>query len=219
MHILSLGSNCFPAAYIKRYLRPVNKETQLFDTIGTSMWSINKLIEENFEGIIDQDNFKDIQHREGDSTVVTNIRYNLRFLHDLRASIQARSLPFQAKISRRVQRIEGIFREAPQLLLIRYQEIQVRRIQQGPPTDEYAELCRFAALLRSKYRHHNFVIVYISERESVWDEENRIQTVHIPSIDIPWKGCAAAIAERVSSYLPFIHSKLDPPPSAAPSNT
>ena len=219
MHILSLGANCYPAAYIKEFLKPDNKETQLFDTLGTSMWSINKLIEERFEGIIDRHNFKDIQHREGEGTIVTNTRYNVRFLHDLQFAIQARSLTFRARMTRRIPRIEAIFREAPQLLLIRYQEIQARRIQHGPPTDEYAELCRFAALLRSKYRQNNFVIAYIAERESGWDEENRILTVHIPSTDIPYEGCGAVIADRMSSHLPFINSKLDPRPSTAPSTT
>lgn len=219
MHIVSLGCNCYPAAYIKARLKPVNKETQLFDTIGTSVWSINKLIEERFEGIVDRHNFKDRQHREGEGegTVVTNVRYNLRFLHDLDAAMQARSHTFQAKVLRRIQRLEGIFRKADQLLLIRYQENQKGRIQYGPsPVDEYGDLCRFAALLRSTYGTPNFVIVYLTADPVTdqWNEESRILSVQLPTLVYTYEECAARIGAFLDPLLPFVQSKLDPPPSA-----
>ena len=209
MHIVSLGFNCFPAAYIKKCPYYIYKETQLFDTIGTSMWSINKLIEERFEGILAQSNFKDLVHREGEGTTATNTRYNLRFKHDLDSAVQARFPLFQAKIRRRIPRLESIFRSASELLLIRYQEIQTRRIHHGPITDEYAELCRFAALLRSKYGQHNFVIVYITEGASSWNEDSRIQSVHTDTLEGPYETSAADIATVLTPFLPFIKSKLD----------
>lgn len=218
MHIVSLGSNCYPAAYIKARLQPVNKETQLFDTIGTSVWSINKLIEERFEGIVDRHNFKDRQHLEGGGLIATNVRYNLRFLHDLDAAIQARSLSFQAKVLRRVQRLEGIFREAAQLLLIRYQENQQGRIQyRVGSVDEYGDLCRFAALLRSTYGTRNFVIVYLTADPvtDAWNEASRILSVQLPTLAYSFEECAERIGTILDPMLPFVQSKLDPPPSAA----
>jgi hypothetical protein len=209
MHVVSLGANCYPATYIKEHLNPINKETQLFDTIGTSMWSINKLIEERFEGILALCNFKDLVHREGEGAIVTNTRYNLRFKHDLDSAAQARSFSFQAKIRRRIPRLESTFRSASELLLIRYQEIQTRRIHHGPITDEYAELCRFAALLRSKYGQHNFIIVYITEGASSWNEDSRIQSIHTDTLEGPYETSAADIAAVLTPFLPFIKSKLD----------
>ena len=212
MHIVSLGSNCYPATYIRAVLNSINKtkETQLFDMVGTSMWSINQLIENRFEGIMDHHLFKDIVHMEGGGTIVTNTRYNLRFKHDLDFAIQARrSLSFQAKVNRRIPRLEGIFRDAKQLLLIRYQEIQVRRIQHGPVTDEYEELCRFTTILRSHYHQRNYVIVYITTGSDGWDEEHRILSVHTNALDSPYEGCADRISGLISPHLPFLRSKLD----------
>ena len=211
MHIISLGSNCYPATYIRALLNSINeaKETQLFDTIGTSMWSINQLIENRFEAILDRHLFKDLVHREGDRAIVTNTRYNLRFKHDLESAIQSRSLSFQAKVNRRIPRLEGIFRDAKQLLLIRYQEIQVRRIQHGPITDEYEELCRFTTILRSHYHQRNYVIVYITTGSDGWDEEHRILSVHTDALDSPYEGCADRLSGLISPHLPFLRSKLD----------
>jgi len=212
MHIVSLGSNCYPATYIRAILDSMNdaKETQLFDTIGTSMWAINQLIEDRFEGILDSRVFKDLVHREGERCIVTNTRYNLRFKHDLSVAMQARSLHFQAKVNRRIPRLEGIFREAKQLLLIRYQEIQARRIQRGPITDERTELCRFTSLLRSHYHQENYVVVYITNDVNSWDEAHRILSVHTDALDSPYEGCADRIAALLSPHLPFLRSKLDP---------
>ena len=185
------------------------KETQLFDTIGTSMWSINQLIEDRFEGILDRHLFKDIVHREGHGTIVTNTRYNLRFKHDLSFAIQSRSLSFRAKVNRRIPRLEGIFRDAKQLLLIRYQEIQTHRIQHGPVTDERTELYRFTTLLRSHYHQQNYVIIYITSDPGGWDETHRILSVHTDELDSSYDGCADRLSRLISPYLPFLRSKLD----------
>ena len=185
------------------------KETQLFDTIGTSMWSINQLIEDRFEGVLDSRLFKDLVHREGEEAIVTNTRYNLRFKHDLDFAIQARSLSFQAKVNRRIPRLELIFRNAKQLLLIRYQEIQTRRIQHGPITDERAELYRFTTLLRSHYHQQNYVIIYITSSPGGWDETHRILSVHTDELDSPYDGCADRLSALILPHLPFLRSKLD----------
>ena len=185
------------------------KETQLFDIIGTSMWSINQLIENRFEGILDSRLFKDLVHKEGDKPIVTNTRYNLRFKHDLEKAMQSRSLSFQAKVNRRIPRLEGIFRSAKQLVLIRYQEIQTRRIQHGPITDERAELYRFTTLLRSHYHQQNYVIIYITSGPGGWDETHRILSVHTDELDSPYEGCADRLSALISPHLPFLRSKLD----------
>lgn len=211
MHIISLGSNCYPVTYIRAVLKSMNetKETHLFDTIGTSMWSINQLIEDRFEGIVDHHLFKDVVHREGDGAIVTNTRYNLRFKHDLDTVTHSRSPSFQAKVNRRIPRLEGIFRSAKQLLLIRYQEIQTRRIQHGPITDERAELYRFTTLLRSHYHQQNYVIVYITGDPNEWDETHRILSVHTDELDSSYEGCADRLSTLISPHLPFLRSKLD----------
>lgn len=88
--ILSLGYNCFFKLSMSNQC--IFQETQLFDYIGTSMWGINQLIKNEYEGLLKPENYKQIKidtimpHQ-----IVTNIQYYMRFPHDLK-NIDTKSL-------------------------------------------------------------------------------------------------------------------------------
>ena len=84
--IISLGSNCF----IKLFLNDINykEETYFFDYIGTSMWSINELIENNFNDLFNKDKFekKQILFLGKDKYIY---QYYLRFKHDVKQNFNS----------------------------------------------------------------------------------------------------------------------------------
>ena len=47
--VISIGSNCYPKCFIQASL--YGGETEFFDYIGTSMWSINELLVNDFISI------------------------------------------------------------------------------------------------------------------------------------------------------------------------
>lgn len=80
--VLSLGYSCFP----KLSLMAVGQscETQLFDYTGTAMWSINNLINNDYEGLTDINNFKNMRiYTDNDKPLAVNEKYYIRFPHDL----------------------------------------------------------------------------------------------------------------------------------------
>ena len=79
--LISLGYNCFPKLFIKKL---INKETHLFDYVGSSTWIILKLLENNFDNFLNKKfyyypNKTFIPHNS--SYNITNKKYYLRFIH------------------------------------------------------------------------------------------------------------------------------------------
>jgi hypothetical protein len=80
--LLSLGSNCNVKKYLDK-IRP-NNPTQFFDYIGTSMWGINELIANDFTDMFNINDFESIKTNIKYGDIITNKKYYLRFLHDLK---------------------------------------------------------------------------------------------------------------------------------------
>ena len=76
---LSLGNNCF----IKKYLNTIQPgETNFFDYIGSSQWSINELFLNDFANLFNKEDYVNTKVLT-DYECVTHKHYYLRFLHDL----------------------------------------------------------------------------------------------------------------------------------------
>ena len=86
--IISLGSNCYIKMFLESHL--IKKETQFFDYIGSSMWSINELLKNDFKGLYDYKNFEK-KHilNKGDIYIFTNNLYYLRFKHDFKQNFDS----------------------------------------------------------------------------------------------------------------------------------
>ena len=76
--VSSLGYNCYTKLYFNS--RKMDKETQFFDYIGTSVWSIIELLENDFDGIFDKSNYKimNIMKTGDDQFLVVNEKYFIR---------------------------------------------------------------------------------------------------------------------------------------------
>jgi len=154
--ILSLGYNCF----IKKYINDIgiSQETNLFDYIGTSMWTINKLFENDFIDLFNIDEYENIQILKDGEKVITNKRYYIRFMHDFKNlqngndrklllnndnkkfimntlinynimdEMKKRFNSFKETYIRRINRLKNILNTEKNILFIRFEEPQENRI-------------------------------------------------------------------------------------------
>lgn len=187
--IMSLGSNCFPKFFISKILKPANGETQIFDYIGASMWSINALIRADFQDLTNPADFANIPVVKKMNPVVTNTKYYMRFLHDLTSVAGVQNPEFVAKMQRRVDRFTGALCDpSSNILYIRYQENQVGRIiyPTNPVADEYDELVSFVALVKEKYGA-KATVIYINTDKEGWNDAHTILSIKIPSLTVSYK--------------------------------
>ena len=143
--ILSFGFNCFP----KIFLRQIQKEqeTHFFDWMGSSMWSIRYLFENNFESIFDK---QQIQYKHimnlGNQYIWTHQKYYLRYLHDFQQTHQKETNPIQEKewndffekYQRRKDRFLYTLQNSKNILFFRFEEEKKGRIHY----DEYNEFVK-----------------------------------------------------------------------------
>ncbi len=159
---MSLGADCYTRIFLdSRYSK---KETQLFDYIGSSMWAINDMIENDFAGLTDVSYYSIQRVVKEQGPMPIHSLYNLRFLHD--GSVINRGTldrAFAEKLQRRVERFKSTLTSAKNPVFIRAQETPHRLwIPKEYPTDELPELLRFRDVIRSKYGVTDCKIIYVN---------------------------------------------------------
>ena len=191
-NILSLGSNCYPKLFIQRVVKPLEGETQLFDYIGTSVWSINALLRADFKDLTTVSMTPILDKVR---PIVTNTEYYVRFMHELRNASDAEKPAFKEQIARRIQRFTSTMSDpAKNILFIRWQENPKGRIvyPNFPTTTEYEELSTFVALIKEKYGAA-VTVIYINTEQEGWNEARNILSVKIPSLTVDFRIAAARI--------------------------
>jgi len=195
--IFSLGSNCYPKFFISKILKPLNRETDFFDYVGSSMWSINALLLNDFAGLYDHKNFAFMSVLEGAPPVVINTKYYLRFKHDLATVADANKNAFKEKLARRLNRFNAGL-TADSVLFIRQEESQTGRLAYTSPNalrSDAEELEEFVNILDMKYNCKNVVVIYINLNVDGWNERHNILSVKIDSLDYDWKIAHTVIQE------------------------
>jgi hypothetical protein len=197
--IFSLGSNCYPKFFISKVLKPLNRETDFFDYVGASMWSINSLLLNDFAGLYDDKNFALMPILEGAEPIVINTKYYLRFKHDLATVAHATKASFKEKLARRLKRFNAGL-TADSVLFIRQEESQTGRLAYTSPNalrSDAEELEEFINILHTKYNCKNVVVIYINLNVDGWNEHNNILSVKIDSLDYDWKIAHTVIKELI----------------------
>jgi hypothetical protein len=149
------------------------KETQLFDYIGTSMWGINDLLENDFAGLTDASHYSVQKVVRNQPPMPVHALYNLRFLHDGAVIHRGALVPtFAQQLSRRATRFVETIRTSRNILFVRHQEkSDLIWKSKEYSNDELGEVQRFATLLRTKFGIQQFKIAYINrEHEGVIDD-------------------------------------------------
>ena len=77
-NVISLGYNCFFKKFLKIKLK-INKETNFFDNIGTSMWSINELLLNDFQDFFIPEYYKQLEIKNNSNpNFLSNTKYYIR---------------------------------------------------------------------------------------------------------------------------------------------
>jgi hypothetical protein len=178
--IVSLGYSCYPKLFINEIIK---KETNFFDWIGSSTWSIIKLLKNNFNNFLNKENYyylNKIFKPHNHELLIYNKEYYIRFIHDgdfLKNNEEWNN--FENKYTRRINRFNKLLKSEKNLLffyleenLLRYNKLY-QEIKKYYPKNkenyhieqsklEQGRMFDIVKILKAKYNKHNFKIIYFS---------------------------------------------------------
>jgi len=178
---ISLGSTCRPALLIKcmNDKAKIPCERQVFDWLGTPMWAINRLIENNFEEFTKKEHIVNKKRfKNGENRVYIHKLYNIRFLHDFTVGLGERSFnSFKDKYERRIERFKSLLTSDKELLFIRLEYDDSLILEPDDITqeegDEKYHLEKFTDNLMAKGTKYTVLFLTYSWPQS-FDAERRI---------------------------------------------
>jgi len=185
-NLLSIGYNCFFKKFIKEKLM-YKKETQFFDYIGTSMWSINELLLNDFDNFFNSEYYKKIQIKTNeDSNFLSHTKYYVRFPHDL-IDIKFNNnynspyfINFIETYQRRKTRLYNFLTNCNKVIFLRLEEDNDERIlypeyEEKIKKTEFENLIIFTEIIKKKFCNLNFVVIFVSHSlETNIDDTNNI---------------------------------------------
>lgn len=185
---ISIGSTCF----VKKFMLSIgiNQETEFFDYIGTPVWSITDLINNDFKNLFNYNDYKNIKILcdKDDSYNITHIPYFLVFKHDFSQTHKQLTFPikipefngFKDKYSRRIIRFKNLLHNSSSILFIRYEQYKnyiIHDIYKDKyKKSELTQLREFSSMLKKKYINLQFNILffYSNVDESFYDNDYNI---------------------------------------------
>ena len=185
--IISLGSNCYVKMFLESQFK--KEETQFFDYIGSSMWSINELLKNDFKGLYDYKNFEK-KHilNKGDKYIFTNNLYYLRFKHDFKQNFNSnindikedvKFLEFINKYKRRQNRFIQLLNNKETILFIRYEEDNKYRVKYYEKKDELEFIYEFMKILKTINQDKKFFFILLSHDKNFEDKDNNLLVIKI----------------------------------------
>lgn len=202
-NIISLGCNCAPKKFIDQYKK---QEFLFFDYVGSSMWSINELINNNFNDIFNINDYQEVELNQNFKCVI-NKKFYIRFLHDLEKNINNFSF-FSEKYNRRKLRFLKLLNESKNILFIRLEDCIIKKYsdiyKDKYPYDEFYYMNQFIHIIKNKFPKLNFHVLYFnSQFNKIVDN---IIFIKINILDINWNNCNEifnnAINDNISFFLP-----------------
>ena len=232
--IISLGYNCF----IKKFTNDIgiNQETNFFDYIGTSMWAINKLFENNFANLFNEDDYENLKIQTDNLIVITNKHYYFRFLHDFKNNTHIDLIKFNINkkidqkiiddvklqfykcketYERRIIRLKDLLIKEKKILFIRLEETMHNRIIY----DEYKSyfekpeldyIIDYSKMIKINYPNLDFKIIYISKiHDNKYMMENNLIILNSRDVIIDtWDNCLDGLKDLFRINKEFIDSNL-----------
>lgn len=172
-NLISLGYNCFFKKFLKTKFK-FNKETNFFDNIGTSMWSINELLLNDFEDFFSPTHYKQIKIKNNsNANFLSNTKYYIRFIHDLEIKKFDYNYDgkyfndFVSRYSRRKDRLYNLLTNNNKAIFFRLEEENENRIiypeyEDKNKISEFDNLLIFTEIIRNKFPNLIFSIIYVS---------------------------------------------------------
>lgn len=219
-NIISIGFNCFCNKFLKTKLM-FKKETNFFDNIGISMWTINELLTNDFDDFFNPTHYKKIQIRTNENyNFLTNVKYYVRFPHDLETmgeNVNDKCFKdFVDKYSRRKTRLYDLLTNSKKLIFLRLEEDDKERIVYQEYEDklkktEFENLLIFTQIIRNKFPNLNFVVIFISKtmETNIYDSNNLIVLNKGKYELTNWKKTQDEIQNVLLSNYDYVKSFID----------
>jgi len=217
---VSLGYTCHPSMFITALGFQDKKfyERYVFDWVGSPMWSICKLIEEDFSDLNTKELFVYKNHFTGkEESYITNTKYNIIFAHDYHNTMtDVHHKEIKEKYDRRISRFKNLLSSGKPILFIRAERDRPRLInfpEYGITEPEKFYVEKFSKMMRD--RGVPFKILYFtSSYPRGWDPVNKICYVQFKKKDPDISVTGDQIMEICKANLGFIQSALRAPSSA-----
>lgn len=206
--VVSLGCSCLCIKYIFTHVK--GEQYNIFDYIGTSMWSILELLKNDFDGLMKKENIKKIQIKNSGPSIYTNIKYYVRFLHE---RMDEKNIDLTIKTNeRRIQRFKSILEKGGEVIFLRFEESQENRIKY----DEYSEYNKkseyYYLLETSEWLKKNtklkFMIIYLGSSPTKYDNDNNIIFININTNDYNWTNCEKLIDITLNNHFDLIKNAI-----------
>ena len=193
--LISLGYNCT----IKRIISElflIKAENNFFDYIGSTVWAINELLENNFANLFNKENYKNIQiYISQQNYYLTNIQYYLIFLHELDVNTVSFD-NFFSRYLRKKERFYKILNSKKKFIFIRLEEPNDDLIIHKEYTDKFnvseiEHLKKFSKIIKNKFEIKSFLIIYLTKTfQDNYDSENKILYINLDIYnDFNWDNC------------------------------
>lgn len=180
MTIVSVGYSCLPKLV---YLHQ-NIPSLVFDWVGTSVWSITRLIQNDFEKFLDISRYEKAQITSKEKIVVHK-DYYVRIPHYVRKMHPDEWKKFTESFERKIQRTIELFNSGKEILLLRYQDEYGGTRLEYPSyqyENELEQMRILLSVLSNKYKESKFYGLYLShtENENTIDHSNSLVCIKLP---------------------------------------
>jgi hypothetical protein len=189
---ISLGYSCHPSLLISALGRIESKsyERYVFDWLGSPMWGVCKLIEDNFVDLNSPQYLINKNHYDNKTeSYVTNTKYNIIFAHDYQKNLeQITQAVFDAtktKYERRVQRFNEVLSAGVPIIFLRVERDIPGLInfpEDGITEPELFYVKKFSILMKDKGVNCK-ILFFTSSNPTAWDPVNKICSIHYNHIN------------------------------------
>jgi len=184
---ISLGYSCHPSLFISALGRIETKryERYIFDWIGSPMWSICKLIENDFADLNSPQYLVNKNHYNNKTECyVTNTKYNIIFAHEYQSNLEELSPQVfnavKTKFDRRITRFNEALASGKPITFFRVERDLPGLInfpEDGITEPELFYVQKFSQLMRDKGVNCK-IVFFTSSNPTAWDSVNKICSIH-----------------------------------------
>lgn len=192
-HMISIGATCSCKRYIAENIK--KDMYQIFDYVGTSMWSIVELLKNDFDGLLSKEHIKMMQIKSVKESMYTNEKYYVRFLHDLMGERHIDKAI--EKNTRRINRFRELINGKESIIFFRIEEIQEGRklYDMYEKYTKYPEL--YYVIEMSRWLKQNktlkFRIIHFGTNQTKYDEDNNIIFINTDINNHGWDNCVKSM--------------------------
>lgn len=210
--VISLGFNCYCKGYIDEYLK--SSPYNIFDFIGTSVWSITELLKNNFDGLLSRENIHRININTNELPMYTNVKYYVRFTHDNFDENMVNVENTIKKLQRRINRFnEEIKNNSNTIIFLRLEENNKYRIEhpqyfEKTRQTEYDQLIELSTYIKLNI-NNNFKIIYLSSNPTNYDKENNIICINADTTKFFWQTCGKLFNSTLTENKDFLKNCLE----------